>query len=294
MSSQVSVVNPATTAVGVRSSSSCGDCFSCLEWPSVPSCHIAKSKSLTSPTPTRTQRLASEMPSSSGIMSDRDGLDDPLPRRCLILYSHVPDFSSPDAAQERERNIRRVVDLSNKLRERNIACRVDQYDNSSPPCNWFQWLEDQIEWCESVLLVISPAFYNAFCSRPTTPFIEQSQRDFEDVPEVELNQKLLKLACAMVAEKFGHGTSDGSNGMVPDMGIRSPRARVHPIFFDKVRPEFVPKMYCTTTSYCLPKTLSVDQPGDMRKLYAVLGQESLPETAPKPLPGNDAPVMVCM
>jgi hypothetical protein len=67
--------------------------------------------------------------------------------RVFISYAH-------QSAQ----HVRRVLELSNRLRADGVDCMIDQYLNGSPPEGWALWMERQIERVDFVLLVASEAY----------------------------------------------------------------------------------------------------------------------------------------
>jgi hypothetical protein len=69
------------------------------------------------------------------------------PTRVFISYAHQSDH-----------HVRRVLNLSNRLRADGVDCTIDQYLNGSPPEGWPLWMEHQIESAEFVLIVGSEAY----------------------------------------------------------------------------------------------------------------------------------------
>jgi len=65
----------------------------------------------------------------------------------FISYSH-------DSAN----HVKRVLDLSNKLRSEGIDCVLDQYE-STPPEGWPRWMDKKIRDAEFVLMICTKVYY---------------------------------------------------------------------------------------------------------------------------------------
>jgi hypothetical protein len=76
--------------------------------------------------------------------------------RVFISYSHD--------SEEHKHHVRR---LSDRLREEGVDCRIDQYEES-PPEGWPQWMVNQIEDADFVLVVCTKTYARRF-SRQEQP-----------------------------------------------------------------------------------------------------------------------------
>lgn len=73
------------------------------------------------------------------------------PPRVFISYSH-------DSYDHR----RRVLALSERLREDGIDADLDQYVKGTPREKWPRWMLSRLDWVDFVLLVCTPAYYRRF------------------------------------------------------------------------------------------------------------------------------------
>jgi formylglycine-generating enzyme required for sulfatase activity len=89
------------------------------------------------------------------------------PPRVFISYSH-------DSAEHR----RRVLELSNRLREDGVDCHIDQYE-VSPPEGWPRWMERRIQEADFVLIVCTEIYARRFAG--TAPAGEGKGAKFEGV-----------------------------------------------------------------------------------------------------------------
>jgi formylglycine-generating enzyme required for sulfatase activity len=87
------------------------------------------------------------------------------PPRVFISYSH-------DSAEHR----RRVLELSNRLREDGVDCHIDQYE-VSPPEGWPRWMERRIQEADFVLIVCTEVYARRFAG--TAPAGEGLGAKFE-------------------------------------------------------------------------------------------------------------------
>jgi tetratricopeptide (TPR) repeat protein len=71
--------------------------------------------------------------------------------RVFISYSHDSDAHR-----------KRVLALSDQLREDGVDCYIDQYVNGSPAEGWQRWMEKQIELADFVLVVCTPIYLRRF------------------------------------------------------------------------------------------------------------------------------------
>jgi SEFIR domain-containing protein len=80
----------------------------------------------------------------------------PEPVRVFISYSH----DSPE-------HMDRVLDLSNRLREGGVDCRIDQYEES-PREGWPQWCERHVERSNFVLVACTETYLRRFKGEEVT------------------------------------------------------------------------------------------------------------------------------
>lgn len=71
--------------------------------------------------------------------------------RVFISYSH-------DSEEHKDW----VLNLSERLRNEGLDCRIDQHINGFPPEGWTSWMEDQIEQADFVLMVCTANYLNRF------------------------------------------------------------------------------------------------------------------------------------
>jgi hypothetical protein len=76
--------------------------------------------------------------------------------RVFISYSH-------DSEEHRSN----VLDLTQLLRAHGTDAWIDQFDEASPPLSWPQWMHDQIEAADYVLLMITETYLRRFQGRET-------------------------------------------------------------------------------------------------------------------------------
>lgn len=72
------------------------------------------------------------------------------PPKVFISYSHDSDAHRSN-----------VLALSNRLRDEGLDCHIDQYE-TSPPEGWPDWMLNQLEAAEFVLLVCTEIYYRRF------------------------------------------------------------------------------------------------------------------------------------
>ncbi len=74
--------------------------------------------------------------------------------RVFISYSH-----------DGEDHEKRVLALSNRLREEGIDCIIDKY-RPHPPEGWPKWMEKQLENAGFVLVICTGAYWRRGCLPP--------------------------------------------------------------------------------------------------------------------------------
>jgi len=72
-------------------------------------------------------------------------------KKVFISYSH-------DTVEHK----RRVLELSDRLRDGGINADIDQYLNGTPRQTWPRWMLDQIDWADYVLCVCTETYYRRF------------------------------------------------------------------------------------------------------------------------------------
>eukprot|EP00117_Sycon_ciliatum_P015874 scpid66266/ scgid0242/ len=236
--------------------------------------------------------------------------DSPPRARCLVLYSHVPDFRHPEATEQRRLQRRRVRALSKFFAEHGVQCVLDQYAEDDPPSNWNEWLEHEMRTCHCLLLVMSPAFRQAYDQQQIDDTL---LRRFDQEPDVRTNQDLLRMASRLIHAKLldemctttspsssSAATTDIDSQAHSQMsttaghGAHESRPRrcfkrslVHPLFFNRVDTECLPQLLQWRKQFCIPDQLSLEREGDVRNLYAAVLGVPLPEcTKPKLRPGT--------
>ena len=80
-----------------------------------------------------------------------DGTPTQTPPRVFISYSHDSDAHR-----------KRVLALSERLREDGIDADLDQYVKGTPPEKWPRWMLNRLDWADFVLLVCTPTYYHRF------------------------------------------------------------------------------------------------------------------------------------
>jgi hypothetical protein len=78
------------------------------------------------------------------------------PKKVFISYSH----DSPEHA-------RRVLALSDRLREDGVDSHIDQYD-VSPPEGWPRWMLKRVKWADFVLVVCTVTYNQRFTGEAPT------------------------------------------------------------------------------------------------------------------------------
>ena len=76
------------------------------------------------------------------------------PPKVFLSYSHDSD-----------EHVRRVLGLSQRLREDGVDAWLDQYENGSPEEGWPRWMQNRLDWATFVLLVCSEIYYRRFRGR---------------------------------------------------------------------------------------------------------------------------------
>jgi tetratricopeptide (TPR) repeat protein len=80
---------------------------------------------------------------------------DPSPRtRVFISYSH----------DSRDHKIN-LLALSQLLRRKGLDVMIDQYIDSSPPLSWAQWMQEEVEQADFVLLVFTETYAKRFLGK---------------------------------------------------------------------------------------------------------------------------------
>lgn len=82
--------------------------------------------------------------------SDADG-STPAGPRCFISYSH-----------DSEEHRRHALAIAQELRRRGITAIIDQYIEHEPPLSWPQWMTQQIEESEHVLVISTEKYAKRF------------------------------------------------------------------------------------------------------------------------------------
>ena len=57
-----------------------------------------------------------------------------------------------------ESHVRRVLELSNRLRSEGVDCVIDQYEES-PPEGWPRWMDRKIRDAQFVLMICTETYY---------------------------------------------------------------------------------------------------------------------------------------
>lgn len=78
------------------------------------------------------------------------------PTKVFISYSH-------DSDEHREF----VRALSDRLRNQELECLIDQYINGFPPEGWQRWMENQIEAADFVLMICTPNYLKRYRGQET-------------------------------------------------------------------------------------------------------------------------------
>jgi hypothetical protein len=73
------------------------------------------------------------------------------PIKVFISYSHDSDPHR-----------RKVQALANRLRQAGVDARIDQYLNGPPPEGWPDWMLNQLDWANFVLLICTETYYRRF------------------------------------------------------------------------------------------------------------------------------------
>jgi len=71
--------------------------------------------------------------------------------RVFISYSHDPDSHR-----------KRVLELSERLRQDGIETQLDRYISGTPAEGWPRWMLNQLDWATSVLAVCTETYYRRF------------------------------------------------------------------------------------------------------------------------------------
>ncbi|MBN2307646.1 MAG: TIR domain-containing protein, partial [Candidatus Hydrogenedentes bacterium] len=78
---------------------------------------------------------------------------DKAPPKVFISYSH-------DSREHEDR----VLTLANRLREEGLEANLDQYEQF-PSQGWLNWMQDEVEAADFVLMIFSKPYHNRFRGR---------------------------------------------------------------------------------------------------------------------------------
>ena len=159
-----------------------------------------------------------------------------------------------------------VRDLADYLRNYGVNCTIDQYYKDSPPPSWQQWMEQQIEESQFVLMVCSPS-YSHLISR----------------------KKAATMAQRGLGSQFEGLIMYGCLSKDPSVA----RRKFIPVFFGRRVTEQIPTVVADSTSYeiLFPLDMTMPEQKDLMRLCKrLLGQDrgaEMPSLQANSLPTMD-------